>query len=214
MVYIHCTVFFNLLVSPAVHTLLPSVLQRLDSCCIVLSSHPDLWKRSLSAHDFIIGSISTSQQGENYTGTPGYFAPKMQKRALENKKEPLRNAIDCNVKACLNKSCIFSQWDVKSVAHENRNLSFGLLRRQVFFFQVGEQKVDGANSGEYGGWSTSWKPQSRTAPIATTDLSAGALSWWNRSPYVGFLGHSQNVLLFTVLKYLSSVGLSRWKQCT
>ena len=40
--------------------------------------------------------------GEKLHGTPGYFAPKMQKRALKNKKEPLRNAIDCNVKSLLN----------------------------------------------------------------------------------------------------------------
>ena len=33
-------------------------------------------------------------------GAPGNFAPKMQKRALENKKEPLKIAIACNVKAC------------------------------------------------------------------------------------------------------------------
>ena len=38
--------------------------------------------------------------GKNYKGTPGDFAPEMQKRALENKKEPLKIAIDCNVKAC------------------------------------------------------------------------------------------------------------------
>ena len=29
-----------------------------------------------------------------------------------------------------------------------------------FFFHVGEQKIDGAKSGEYGGWSTILKPQS------------------------------------------------------
>ena len=34
-----------------------------------------------------------------YTGVPGDFAPEMQKkRTLENKKEPLKIAIDCNVK--------------------------------------------------------------------------------------------------------------------
>ena len=38
--------------------------------------------------------------GENYMGTPGVFAPELQKRTLENKKEPLKIAIDCNVKAC------------------------------------------------------------------------------------------------------------------
>ena len=31
-------------------------------------------------------------------------------------------------------------------------------------------------------------PQSRTAAIATTDLCAGALSWWNRTPFVSFPG--------------------------
>ena len=38
--------------------------------------------------------------GKYYTGAPGDFAPEVQKRALENKKEPLKIAIDCNVKAC------------------------------------------------------------------------------------------------------------------
>ena len=37
--------------------------------------------------------------GENYTGAPGDFAPKKQKRALKNQKEPLKIAIDCNVKS-------------------------------------------------------------------------------------------------------------------
>ena len=40
-------------------------------------------------------------QGKNYVGAPGDFAPEMQKkRALKNKKEPLKIAIDSNVKAC------------------------------------------------------------------------------------------------------------------
>ena len=38
--------------------------------------------------------------GKKYTVALGDFAPEMQKRALENKKEPLKIAIDCNVKAC------------------------------------------------------------------------------------------------------------------
>ena len=38
--------------------------------------------------------------GKNYTGALGDFAPEMQKRALQKKKkEPLKIAIDCNVKA-------------------------------------------------------------------------------------------------------------------
>ena len=32
----------------------------------------------------------------------------------------------------------------------------------------------------HGGWSTSSQPQSCTAAIATTDLCAGALSWWDQ----------------------------------
>ena len=32
-------------------------------------------------------------------GAPDDFTPEMQKRALEKKKEPLKIAIDCNVKA-------------------------------------------------------------------------------------------------------------------
>ena len=40
----------------------------------------------------------------------------------------------------------------------------------VVVFHLGEQKIDGAKSGEYGGWSTSLKPhvQSRTSVIVTT----------------------------------------------
>ena len=39
-------------------------------------------------------------QGKNYTGVPGDFAPEMQKKNPRNKKEPLKIAIDCNVKPC------------------------------------------------------------------------------------------------------------------
>ena len=38
--------------------------------------------------------------GKKYTGARGDFALEMQKRALKNKKEPLKIAKDCNVKAC------------------------------------------------------------------------------------------------------------------
>ena len=69
-----------------------------------------------------------------------------------------------------------------------------LLLSQVFLY-IGEQKIAGVKSGEYGGWSTSSKPQSRTAAIATTDLCAGALSWWNRTPFVSFPGHFEMSLL-------------------
>ena len=50
--------------------------------------------------------------------------------------------------------------------------------------------------------------QSCTVATATTDLCAGALSWWNRTPFVSFPGRSQNVaivILFKVVNYLSSV---------
>ena len=86
------------------------------------------------------------------------------------------------------------------------------------FFSYWEQKKQsvGAKSEEYGGWSTSSKPHSRTAAIATTDLCAGALYWWNRTPFVSFPGRFEMslVLLFTVLNDLSSVGLSGRKQCS
>ena len=115
---------FQHLVSPAVHTLLPSVLQRLDSCCteaLILI----LGKVLNCRYDLIIGPI--------------------------------------------------------------------LLPIQMFF-HVGEQKVDGAKSGEYGGWSTSSKPQSCTAAIATTDLCAGsALLGWNRTPFVKFPDRLWNI---------------------
>ena len=51
-----------------------------------------------------------------------------------------------------------------------------LIPSQVSF-HVGEEKTDGAKSGEYGRWPTSSKPQSRTSAIATTELYAGALSF-------------------------------------
>ena len=62
--------------------------------------------------------------------------------------------------------------------------------------------------------------QSRTAAIATTDWCAGALSWWNRTPFVSFPGHFemshsttfQSSYLHVV--YKSSVGLSGRKQCS
>ena len=41
-------------------------------------------------------------QGGNYTGALGDFAPGMQKRALKNKKEPLKIAIDCIYKSLFN----------------------------------------------------------------------------------------------------------------
>ena len=60
------------------------------------------------------------------------------------------------------------------------------------------------------------KLQSCTAAIATTDLCAGALSWWNITPFFSFPGHFEMslVLIFKVLNYLSSVGLSGRKQCS
>ena len=53
-----------------------------------------------------------------------------------------------------------------------------------------------------------------TAAIATTDLSAVALSWWNRTPFVSFPGRFETSTTFQFLNYLSNVGLSRRKQCT
>ena len=76
------------------------------------------------------------------------------------------------------------------------------------FFMLGNRKK--VISGKYGLCSTSSKPQSHTAPIPNTDVCAGALSWWNRTPFIGFPGRFEIslVLLFKVLNYLSSVGLS------
>ena len=47
----------------------------------------------------------------------------------------------------------------------------------------------------------------------TIDLCAGALSCWNRTPFVSFSGHFEmsQVLLFKVLNYLSSLGFI-WKE--
>ena len=51
-----------------------------------------------------------------------------------------------------------------------------LLPSQVLFMLGNRHKSDGAKSGECEEWSTSSKPPSSTAAIATTDLCAGALS--------------------------------------
>ena len=67
------------------------------------------------------------------------------------------------------------------------------------------------------GWSTSSKPQSRTAAIAITDMCARELSWWNRTPLRSVFQAVHEmflVLLFKVLNYLSSVDLSGMKQCS
>ena len=97
-------------------------------------------------------------------------------------------------------------------------IAIRVLYEKQMFYMLGNRKYsDGAKSGEFGIWSTSSKPQSRTAAIATTHLCAWALSWWNRTPIVSFPGHSRhvsNLLLFKVLKYLSSVGLSGRQQCS
>ena len=75
------------------------------------------------------------------------------------------------------------------------------------FLTLGNKIVRCAKSGESGGWSISSKPRSRTAAIATTDLCAGGLSWWNRTPFVSFPDSFEMslILLFKVLNYLSSV---------
>ena len=63
-----------------------------------------------------------------------------------------------------------------------------------FLFMLGYRKQsDGAKSGKHGGWLISSKPQSCTAATATTYLCAGALSWWNRTPFVSFPGRLRNI---------------------
>ena len=57
------------------------------------------------------------------------------------------------------------------------------------FFIWGIENSQMVQNQEKWGWSTNSKPQSRTATIATTDLCAGALSRWNRTPFIS----SQNV---------------------
>ena len=60
--------------------------------------HPTIrsCKFQISRQIFLFMSIAlcqiTALQGENYMGAPGDFAPEMQKRALKNKKEPLKIA--------------------------------------------------------------------------------------------------------------------------
>ena len=50
-----------------------------------------------------------------------------------------------------------------------------------FFFTLGNRNQIRIRVINY------FKPQSRLAGIATTNLYAGALSWWNRTPFVNFL---------------------------
>ena len=95
-----CVLFFNI-VSPVVHTVLPSVLQRLDSC-------------DIGALILILKKSSTAD---------------------------MTSSVQC---------CFPAKWSV--------------------FMLGNRKKSDGAKSGEYGGWSTSSKPQSCNAAIATTDL--------------------------------------------
>ena len=60
------------------------------------------------------------------------------------------------------------------------------------------------------------KSQSDTATIVTTDLRAGPLSWWKRTPFNSSVYQAvherSRVLLFKVINYLSSVGLYGRKQ--
>ena len=79
---------------------------------------------------------------------------------------------------------------------------------QPSFFQAGEEKIDGAKSGECGGWSTSSMSQSCTAAIATTDLCPGAWSRWNRTPFVTFPSHFKRSLPYVPKKI--TIGLSAW----
>ena len=58
-------------------------------------------KHSFPQGPHCVAESVSGEEEKNYTGAQGDFAPKMQKRALENyKKKPLKIAIDCNVKAC------------------------------------------------------------------------------------------------------------------
>ena len=56
--------------------------------------------------------ILMSHSGKQYTGAPGDFAPEMQKRALENQKEPLKIHHRLPCKSLNIQCCRFSQWDV------------------------------------------------------------------------------------------------------
>ena len=48
----------------------------------------------------------------------------------------------------------------------------------------GSRRSNGASSGEYGGCETIWKPQSGIVAMTTTGECAGALFWWNKTPFV------------------------------
>ena len=69
------------------------------------------------------------------------------------------------------------------------------------FFNIGEQMVlnQGKLEGDQPLQSHSHAP---VAAIATTDLCAAALSWWNRTPYVSFAGCLRNVSS-TTCRYFS-----------
>ena len=87
-----------------------------------------------------------------------------------------------------------------------------LIPSQVFFFSCWgtENSQMVPTSGECGGWSTSSKPQSRTAAIATTDLCAEHCPGKTRPPSSVFQTvHKMSLLLlFNVPNYLSTAGLS------
>ena len=60
-----------------------------------LDNMEDVWKPGLARLSYNSAFLTKFQigvqyQGKNYTGAPGDFAPEMPKRALENKKEPLK----------------------------------------------------------------------------------------------------------------------------
>ena len=83
------------------------------------------------------------------------------------------------------------------------------LPSQVCVFLVGEQKIVGwCQIRKIWRWSTSLKPQSCTTAIATTDLCARALSWWNRTPFISFPGRSWNVYSTT---FVSPELLIQWR---
>ena len=136
-----CGLFCNI-VSPAVHTLLPPVLQYLDSC-------------------------------------------RIEALILIFKKSSTADITSSSVRYCFPAKC---------------------------FFMLGNKKLsDVAKSGEYGGWSTSSKPQSRTAAIASlqpqTCVQEHCPGETGLPLSVFQAVHKMSLVLpFKVLNYLSIVG--------
>ena len=93
-----------------------------------------------------------------------------------------------------------------------------LLPSQVFFHCCGTKNSQIVpNQENMEGDQPSSKPQLHTAALVTTDLCAGALSCWNRTPFISYPGCSRNVCRTPFSKSWSTYPVISWfgrKQCS